>query len=345
MTTLLLRTLNRRLPKISSDLFLLYAALVFVNVFVWLWAWKLFGDRPALFSVAILAYTLGLRHAVDADHIAAIDNVVRKLMQQGQRPSAAGFYFSLGHSTVVIVAACVVALTTSAFKDELSALKQYGAVAGTVVSASFLLAIAALNVVILRSVWRTFNQVRRGERVDGEDGDHHHVHSAPQGLLFRMLAPLFPMMSRSWHMYPLGLLFGLGFDTATEISLLGISAAQAADGLSVWAVLAFPALFTAGMVLADTTDSVLMVAIYGWAFIQPIRKLWYNLTITAASVVAALFIGGVEAAGLVADNVGLEGGFWRGVAQLNNNLAGFGFAVIGIFVACWLLSAILYRWM
>jgi high-affinity nickel-transport protein len=154
---------------------------------------------------------------------------------------------------------------------------------------------------------------------------------------------MFKVVARSWHMYPIGFLFGLGFDTATEIGVLGISAAQAAQGMSFWTILVFPVLFTAGMSLMDTTDSVLMTGAYGWALVKPIRKLWYNLTITAASVVVAVFIGGVEALGLLADKLGLEGGVWSLIGDLNDNLANFGYAVVAIFLATWLISAVLYR--
>jgi high-affinity nickel-transport protein len=163
------------------------------------------------------------------------------------------------------------------------------------------------------------------------------------GLIARVFRPMFRVVSRSWHMYPIGFLFGLGFDTATEIGLLGISATQAAKGMSFWAILVFPALFTAGMSLMDTTDSTLMTGAYGWAFINPIRKLWYNLTITAASVVVAIFIGGVEALGLIGDKLGYDGGFWKFIGNMNDNLANFGFTVVGIFLASWLISTLIYR--
>ena len=159
----------------------------------------------------------------------------------------------------------------------------------------------------------------------------------------RIFRSLFSVVSRSWHMYPIGFLFGLGFDTATEIGLLGISATQAAAGMPIWTILVFPALFTAGMSLMDTTDSTLMTRAYGWAFVNPIRKLWYNLTITAASVAVAIFIGGVEALGLIADKLSLEGGFWAFIGGLNDNLTNFGFAVVGIFLLSWIISTFVYR--
>jgi nickel/cobalt transporter (NiCoT) family protein len=319
----------------------LYAVLVTANAIAWLWAWLLFADRPALLGTALLAYILGIRHAVDADHIAAIDNVVRKLMQDGKRPLGAGFFFALGHSTVVILASAAIALTATAFQDRIQAFKSLGGGIGTAVSASFLLGIGLINVIVLRGVWRTFRRARRGERLEASALQE----ALPGGaFIARVCGPLFRAISRSWHMYPLGLLFGLGFDTATEIGLLGISAPQAAQGLPVWSILVFPALFTAGMALIDTTDSILMVEAYGWAFINPIRKLWYNLTLTAASIAVAIFIGGVEAAGLIAGKFALEGPLWKAIADLNGDLTNFGFIVIGVFATSWICSVLIYRW-
>ena len=199
--------------------------------------------------------------------------------------------------------------------------------------------IGIANLFILRGIWSAFVRARRGERIVDEDLD---TLLAGRGFIARIFRPMFRVVSRSWHMYPIGFLFGLGFDTATEIGLLGIAATQAAQGMSFWTILVFPALFTAGMSLMDTTDSVLMTRAYGWAFVSPIRKLWYNLTITAASVVVAIFIGGIEALGLLGNKLGLEGGFWGLVGSLNDNLANFGFAVVGIFIASWLISILVY---
>jgi high-affinity nickel-transport protein len=277
---------------------------------------------------------------VDADHIAAIDNVVRKLMQEGRQPVSVGFFFSLGHSTIVILASLAIAATASAMQGRLDAFRTIGGVIGTVVSAAFLLLIALVNLVILRGVWRSFRHVARGGTLQSAGLDSLDVSG---GLLARLCRPLFRSITRSWHMYPLGFLFGLGFDTATEIGLLGIAAAQAAQGMSPWQTLAFPALFTAGMALVDTTDSVLMVGAYGWAFINPLRKLWYNLTITAASVLVAVLIGGIEALGLIGDQLALSGPFWRAIGWLNDGIGNLGFAVVGIFILCWAVSAIVYR--
>ena len=211
----------------------------------------------------------------------------------------------------------------------------------TAVSALFLLAIGLANLFILKGIWSAFTRARSGHRI-ADEGPRRAARRR-RGFIARIFRPLFRVVSRSWHMYPIGFLFGLGFDTATEIGLLCISATQAAQGMSFWTILVFPALFTAGMSLMDTTDSVLMTRAYGWAFVNPIRKLWYNLTITAASVIVALFIGGIEALGVIGDKFELEGRFWGLVGSLNDNLTNFGFVVIGIFVASWLISSIVYR--
>lgn len=317
-----------------------YALLVMANFAAWAWVWTAFADRPALFGTAFLAYAFGLRHAFDVDHIAAIDNVVRKLMQEGKSPYSVGLFFSLGHSTIVVLASVAVAATAAALKGHLDEVHDIGGVIGTVVSALFLLIIGIANLFILKSIWTAFGRARRGDKIVDEDLD---ALLSGRGLIARILRPILGVVSRSWHMYPIGFLFGLGFDTATEIGLLGISATQAARGMSFWTILAFPALFTAGMSLMDTTDSVLMTRAYGWAFVNPIRKLWYNLTITAASVVVAIFIGGIEALGLISDELGLTGGFWDFVGNLNDNLTNFGFAVVGIFIASWLISTVIYK--
>ncbi len=322
--------------KVITTMIVLVAA----NAGAWLWAFALFHSHPTLLGTALLAWIFGLRHAVDADHIAAIDNVVRKLMQAGKKPVSAGLFFSLGHSTVVLIACVLIAATAAVFKEDLEGFKTIGGVVGTAVSAAFLLIIALANLVILRGVWKAFQAARAGRPVHEESLD---LLLSGRGFLARIFRPLFAMVSKSWHMYPIGLLFGLGFDTATEVGLLGISATQASQGMSPWDILVFPALFAAGMVLIDTIDSTVMVGAYGWAFVHPIRKLWYNLTITAASVVVAFFIGGIEALGLIGDKLGLEGSFWESVGALNDNLSNFGFAIIGVFVLAWIVSAAIYR--
>lgn len=328
-----------RFGSIRAGTVSLFAGLILANLAAWAWAFAAFADRPAVMGTALLAWVLGLRHAVDADHIAAIDNVVRKLMHAGDEPRSAGLWFSLGHSTVVLAGTILVAMLVQ-FDTSQSLARTIGGMIGTSVSAAFLLLVAAVNLAILVGLWRTFCTVRkRGlHAVDNIEEP-----SLGQGPLGRLLGPMFRMVSRSWHMYPLGLLFGLGFDTASEIGLLSLSAAEAARGTSVANLLVFPALFTAAMALVDTADSALMTSAYRWAFIDPMRKLWYNLTITASSVIVALFIGGVEALNLLGHRLGLEGGLWAAIAALNENLADFGFVVIGLFVFAWLASMAIYR--
>ncbi|MGO4567911.1 HoxN/HupN/NixA family nickel/cobalt transporter [Rhizobium sp. 2YAF20] len=337
---MILNPFDDRPDRARAKVVVTYIFLVIFNIGTWAWAWFAFSDRPALLGTAVLAYMFGLRHAFDADHIAAIDNVVRKLVQERKAPFSVGFFFSLGHSSIVVLASVAIAATAAAMQSRFDGFHVIGGVISTAVSALFLLVIGMANLFVLRSVWAAFERARRGENIVDEDLD---ALLAGSGFLARIFRPMFKVVARSWHMYPIGFLFGLGFDTATEIGVLGISAAQAAQGMSFWTILVFPVLFTAGMSLMDTTDSVLMTGAYGWALVKPIRKLWYNLTITAASVVIAVFIGGVEALGLLADKLGLEGGVWSLIGDLNDNLANFGYAVVAIFLATWLISAVLYR--
>jgi nickel/cobalt transporter (NiCoT) family protein len=325
----------------TAPLIALYSVLGVANAVAWIWAWTLFADRPALLGTAFFAWIFGLRHAVDADHIAAIDNSVRKLMQEGKPALTVGFFFSLGHSTVVALAVAAIAATAGAVRPLLEALKLIGGTIGTSVSAAFLLVIALANLAIFRETWRSLRRASAGGALDPAALDRM---LAGRGLLIRLFRPLFRAVRRSWHLYPLGFLFGLGFDTASEIGLLGIAATQSAQGLSPWQIMVFPALFTAGMALVDTSDSVLMVGAYGWAFVEPLRKLWYNLAMTGASVAVALLIGGVEVLGLFADKLALGGRFWAGVANLNDDMSSFGFVVIAIFALAWGGSALLFRW-
>lgn len=318
----------------------LFAVLGVANVAAWTWAFVAFRHYPLFIGTSLLAYGLGLRHAIDADHIAAIDNVTRKLMQDGARPVAVGFFFSIGHSTVVIVASVAIAATAAALGPQIEAFRGVGSLIGTAVSALFLLAIAIMNLFIFASVSRTFHRVRREGRYAEDDLN---VLLAGGGLLARIFRPLFGTIRRSWHMYPLGLLFGLGFDTATEVALLGISAASAARGMPIWSILVFPALFTAGMSLVDSLDSVLMLGAYGWAFERPVRKLYYNMTITLASVVAAFLVGGIEALGLVGEKMKLDGPFWNVIASLNLHFGNIGYLIVAVFVVSWVGSVVMYR--
>jgi high-affinity nickel-transport protein len=319
-----------------------YAFLIVANALIWVWALAVLHDDPALLGTALLAYSFGLRHAVDADHIAAIDNVTRKLMQQGQRPVGVGLYFALGHSTIVVGLSVAVAIAASAMTGSFDSLKAVGGVISTGVSALFLFAIAFFNLLVLISVYRTFQAVKRGEPLAEDDFD---LLLNSRGFLSRLFRPLFRLVTRSWHMLPIGFLFGLGFDTATEVALFGISATQASQGVSAATTLVFPALFAAGMSLVDTTDGVLMLGAYGWAFMKPLRKLYYNMTITAVSVVVAVIVGGLETLNLIGDQLGLTdgGGFWGAIGAVNDNFGILGYVIIGIFALSWIGSVAFYK--
>ncbi len=311
------------------------------NGLAWLWAGLAFHGEPVLLGAAVLAYTLGLRHAMDADHLAAIDNVTRKLMQDGQRPLAVGLWFSLGHSTIVVLAAAAVALAAGAFQHQLAGWQRVGGITGATVSALFLFAIAIANLFILRSTWAAFRRARRGQ---APGPDLLAQLSVGPGLRARLCRPLFRLIANSRRMYWLGLLFGLGFDTASEIALLAISAAEAAKGLPFGSILAFAALFTAGMALVDTADGILMLGAYAWAFTRPIRKLYYNLTVTAISVLVAVAVGGIEVLGMWAGAVAPgQGGAWGWIAAVNQHFTALGVAIVAIFVVSWLVSAAIYR--
>ena len=319
----------------------LYAILAVANVAAWGWALIAFRDFPIQLGTAFLAYTLGLRHAVDADHIAAIDNVTRKLMQEGKRPAAVGFFFSLGHSTVVWGGTIAIALATTAFKDKIEDFKAIGGVTGTLVSASFLLAIAGMNIFVLAAVYKTFRRVKAGGAYVEEDLNMF-LAGGPFARIFR---PLFRSISQSWQMYPLGFCS----DSASirprrsdcSASRPPAPRSECRCGRS-WC---FRRLFTACMSLVDTTDGVLMLRAYGWAFVKPVRKLYYNMTMTFVSVLVALIIGGLETLNLIGDKLELKGPFWDGVGAINDNFGMLGYVIIGVFVATWAASALFYRLM
>src|ERR1035438_2961471 len=341
MTFLLRAMLNDEPGSTKAKVIALYALLIGFNLAAWCWAFIAFHRFPVLLGTAFLAYSFGLRHAVDADHIAAIDNVTRKLMQQGKRPVAVGLMFSLGHSTIVVVGSLAIAATALALQHRIDAVREIGGVIGTLVSSVFLFGIAIVNLIVLCSVYRTFARVRHGGAYVEEDFD---LLLGSRGFLTRLFRPVFRMIRCSWHMYPLGILFGLGFDTATEIGLLGISAAEASKGLSLWSILVFPVLFAAGMSLIDATDNILMLGAYGWAYVKPLRKLYYNITITSVSVVVALAVGGIEALGLLAGQLRPQGVFWNLIRTLNGNFGMLGYGIVGLFVLSWVVSIAIYKW-
>lgn len=289
---------------------ILMAFLLLANALAWLWAWQVARERPALMGTALLAWMFGLRHALDADHIAAIDNVVRVLVREGRRAWDGGLFFAPGHSTVVLIA-CLVLLAFPA-AGGVEAVRAMGEGWGTVLSAAFLFAIALANLMTLRRIWRT----RHGGDQDG---------ALAGGVMTLVLRPVRRLAGRSWHMLPVGFLFGLGFDTASEIALLALTGQQTAHVPHSLDVLVFPALFTAGMVLIDTADSVVMSEAYAWASHHPGRKFWYNLAITAVSVCVALGVGVFEMIGLM------------------DAVPHAGFAVVALLLAIWGIAALLLR--
>ena len=340
MLTFFCSIFDDRDDNVRQKTIALYTFLVAANIGAWSWAWIVFQDHPYLLASAVLAYTLGLRHAVDADHIAGIDNVSRKLMQEGKRPLTAGLFFSLGHSTVVTLMSVAVGVAAVTLQGHFGSMKNIGALIGTSVSAFYLFLLALVNLTVLIAVCRTFAAVQRGEALREFDLD---LLLNQRGLVARWFRPLFRITSRSWHMYPMGFLFGLGFDTATEVALFGIAAAQAVDGMSLWTIMVFPALFTAGMSLVDTADCTLMQGAYGWAFTKPIRKLYYNITITFISVLVASGIASIQVLGLLRERYAMTGVFWDGVGALNAHFGLLGYGIIGIFIACWIISFLVYK--
>jgi high-affinity nickel-transport protein len=299
------------------------------------------GDTALGIGVGLTAYTLGLRHAFDADHIAAIDNTTRKLMNDGQRPLGVGFFFSLGHSTVVFGLALLLSLGMKAVigsvQENSSALHRYTGIIGTGVSGVFLYLIAIVNIVILVGILRVFARMRRGDY----DDDALEEQLNNRGLLNRFLGRFTRSITRSWHMYPLGVLFGLGFDTASEIALLVLAGTSAVAGLPWYAILCLPILFAAGMSLLDTIDGSFMNFAYGWAFSKPVRKVYYNITVTGLSVAVALIIGSIELLGLLANQFGWKGGFWVWLGGIDLNTVGY--LIVGMFVATWAIALLVWR--
>ncbi|GAC1440656.1 MAG: HoxN/HupN/NixA family nickel/cobalt transporter [Solirubrobacteraceae bacterium] len=287
-------------------------------------------------GTGITAYTLGLRHAFDADHISAIDNVTRKLMSEGKRPLSVGFFFSLGHATVVFVLALLLALGFKSLSGPLqspgSTLHSTTNLIGTTVSGTFLYLIAALNIAILISIVRIFRDARRG--VYDEQALERQLDA--RGLMSRLFGRRLDRVREPWQIYPVGVLFGLGFDTATEVALLVLAGSAGAAGLPFYAILCLPVLFAAGMSLLDTIDGSFMNFAYGWAFSKPVRKLYYNITITGLSIAVALFIGTIELAGLMTRELHLSGAFVAWLQDFDVNRAGF--IIAGMFVATWAIA-------
>jgi len=293
------------------------------------------------FGTGILAYTLGMRHAFDADHIAAIDNTTRKLVQDGKRPMSVGFFFSLGHSTIVFALALAlnfgIRALDSQVKNDSSGLHNITGIIGTTVSGTFLYLIALLNLVVLVSIVKVFRQMRQGRYSDEEL--ERRLDS--RGLMNRVFGGYARRIDAPWKMYPVGVLFGLGFDTATEVALLVLAGSAVVSGLPFYAILSLPILFAAGMCLFDTADGCFMNFAYDWAFARPVRKVFYNLTITGLSVFVAFFIGTVEILGLIGQEYDLSGGFWSFMANFDINKAGF--VIVGMFVLTWAVALSVWR--
>jgi nickel/cobalt transporter (NiCoT) family protein len=326
-------------PDLRRRIIGVYILLFALNVVAWVLAFAAFAGRyPGLLGVALLAYTFGLRHSVDADHISAIDNVTRKLMQERKRPTTVGFFFSLGHSTIVILLSVAIAIAAVVIKNVIPQLQNAGGIVGTLVSALFLYVIAFINLLVLWEIFQTFRKVTRGESYSDQTLEDF---LNQRGLMSRFFRPLLRMVDKSWKMYPVGVLFGLGFDTATEVGLLGIAGVEASKGLPALYILIFPLLFTAGMMLLDTTDGILMLGAYGWACVKPVRKLYYKMNITLVSVLVALVVGTIEVISIISAPLGLSGGVWNFLNNLDFGLLGG--VIIGVFVVSWLASTLIYK--
>lgn len=333
------RIFNDRSSDVRRKVIGIFTLLLIFNIVAWASAFAGFAVKyPTLLGTALLAYTFGLRHAVDADHISAIDNVTRKLMQENKRPVAVGFFFSLGHSTIVVALTIAIAIAATFIQSSIPTLKNAGGLIGTSISALFLFLIATINFLVLWEIVRAFQRVKKGEEYNDQSLDEF---LNQRGLMGRFFRPLLKIVDTSWKMYPIGVLFGLGFDTATEVGLLGIAAVEAGKGLPIWTILIFPLLFTAGMSLLDTTDGILMLGAYGWAFVKPIRKLYYNLNITLVSVLVAFLVGTIEALSIISMQFNLSGGFWDHIANLDFGVLGG--IIIATFILSWVISTLIYK--
>jgi high-affinity nickel-transport protein len=326
-------------PGLRRRLITIYALLIGFNALIWAILLVSSAKYAVLLGLAPVAFGFGLRHAVDPDHIAAIDNTTRKLMQDGQRPVAVGFFFSLGHSTVVFALSVVVAISAAFVKKNLPQMQNVGGVIGTTVSGVFLVVIAVINLIVLIDIYKTWRKVVRGSAYDDKTLDDY---LSNRGLIARLLRPMLRVVTHSWNMYIIGLLFGLGFDTASEVGILGMSATTGASGMPVYLILLLPLLFVAGMSFIDTTDGIAMLGAYGWAYIRPVRKLYYNMSITAISVAIALLIGGLECLQVFIQETRLSGGVWDFIAT-QISISNWGFYIIGLFLLAWIGSMAYYK--
>ena len=318
---------------------IIYSALGIATL-IGLAASVIIGQLSALLAgLGVLASTFGLRHGVDADHIVAIDNTTRKLLQEGKRPLTVGMWFSLGHSTVVVGLIVSLVLATNAVKDQIPALRSSGAIIGTTVSGIFLFLIGLINIVIVLGIYRVFTTLKQGKMNESELDSL----LENRGFLNRYFKGLFKIVREPWQIYPIGVLFGLGFDTASEIALIAITVGVGvSSAVPLWMILVLPFMFTCGMVLVDMTDGITMLTAYGWAFLRPIRKIYYNLTVTIISVAVAFAIGGIELLQVLSNELKLTGPFWKSLATLDFETMGYG--IIGIFVVSWLASMAYWKY-
>jgi nickel/cobalt transporter (NiCoT) family protein len=311
----------------------IFAALITITAVGFIATFVIGTIAVVLAGLGIVAYVFGLRHGVDADHIAAIDNTTRKLMQEGKRPFTVGMWFSLGHSTVVVALIIGLIVATRAVTTNIPALQSTGAVVGTLVSGSFLWIIGFINAVIVIGIYKIFQTLKQG-KLNQQELDNLLEN---RGFMNRFFRPLFRVISKPWHIYPVGVLFGLGFDTASEVALIAISVGiGVSTSIPLYYILILPLLFTCGMVTVDTADGVVMRVAYGWAFLNPLRKIYYNLTVTVISVLVAWAIGTIELLQVLSTELNLNGAFWSWLGTVNFEMIGFG--IIGIFVASWAIS-------
>ncbi|HUJ84279.1 MAG TPA: HoxN/HupN/NixA family nickel/cobalt transporter [Candidatus Acidoferrales bacterium] len=318
---------------------IIFSVLIGITAFGFSAAFVIGKIAVVLAGLGIVAYVFGLRHGVDADHIAAIDNTTRKLMQEGKRPCTVGMWFSLGHSTVVVALIVALVFATRAITSNIAALQSTGAVIGTLVSGSFLWIIGFINAVIVIGIYKIFQTLKQG-KLNQQELDNLLEN---RGFMNRFFRPLYKVINKPWQIFPVGVLFGLGFDTASEVALIAISVGiGVSTSIPLYYILVLPLLFTCGMVTVDTADGVAMRLAYGWAFLNPIRKIYYNLTVTVISVLVAWAIGTIELLQVLATELNLNGGFWSWLTALNFEMIGFG--IIGIFVFSWLLSLGYWRY-
>lgn len=323
----------------KTKIVVIYIPIVAATVFGFVASTIIGSISIPLAGLGIVAYVFGLRHGVDADHIAAIDNTTRKLMQEGKRPLTVGTWFSLGHSTIVVAMIVALVISTRAIANSIPGLQNTGAIIGTTVSGTFLCIIGLVNILIVLGIYKLFKEMRTGKL----DLAHLEEQLNRRGFLNRYFASLFKIVQKPWQIYPIGVLFGLGFDTASEVALIAISVGVGvSSSIPIWMILVLPFMFTCGMVLVDTTDSVTMRMAYGWAFLKPIRKIYYNMTITVISVLVAFGVGGVEVLQVLSGELNLSGSFWAWLDNLDFETMGYG--IIAIFVVSWIVSIVIYKY-